>query len=85
MNDSIALDGRSLTLAHVEAVARRGAPVSLAADARARMLRANEHVDRIVRNDAELDQKIEYALANPFQRWPSLSFYPWVWSRWSED
>jgi REP element-mobilizing transposase RayT len=45
----------------------------------------SEYMDRIIRNDAELDQKIEYVLANPFQRWPSLSFYPWVWSRWSED
>jgi histidine ammonia-lyase len=50
MHDTIVLDGRSLTLAQVEAVAREDAPVSLAPDARARMLRANEHVDRIVRN-----------------------------------
>jgi histidine ammonia-lyase len=50
MNESVVLDGRSLTVADVEAVARGGRAVALADDARARMLRAHEHVDRIVRN-----------------------------------
>jgi len=50
MNDTVILDGRSLTLADVEAVARDNRRVSLSDGARARMLRAHAHVDRIVRN-----------------------------------
>jgi len=52
MNDPVVLDGRSLTIAHVEAVARRDRRVALSPDAKARMLRAHEHVDRIVRERA---------------------------------
>ena len=50
MKDTVVLDGRSLTIADVEAVARGGRRVSLSDDARSRMLHANEHVDRIARN-----------------------------------
>ena len=50
MNDLVVLDGRSLTIADVEAVARGGRRVSLADDARARMMRAHEHVNRIATN-----------------------------------
>jgi len=50
MNGLVVLDGRSLTIADVEAVARGGRRVALADDARARMMRANEHVSRIVTN-----------------------------------
>jgi histidine ammonia-lyase len=71
MNDSIALDGRSLTLADVEAVARRGARVSLAADARARMLRANEHVDRIVRNE-----EVVYGVTTGFGKLSEVAIPP---------
>ena len=39
-----------------------------------------EYLDRIVRDDAELEQKTEYVIGNPFARWPSLTFYPWVWA-----
>src|SRR5687768_4820371 len=49
MNETVVLDGRSLTVADVEAVARAARRVALAPDVRARMLRAHEHVDRIVR------------------------------------
>jgi hypothetical protein len=37
-----------------------------------------------IRNDMELRQKIEYVLANPFERWPFLTLYPWVWARGAE-
>jgi len=50
MTDSVVLDGRSLTIAEVEAVARHDRRVSLTDDARTRMMRANEHVMRIARN-----------------------------------
>jgi len=50
MNQPVVLDGRSLTIPEVEAVARGDRRVSLSNDARARMLRAHEHVARIVRN-----------------------------------
>ena len=63
MNDSVVLDGRSLTLAHVEAVARGNASVSLSDDARARMLRAHEHVDRIAR-----DREVVYGVTTGFGR-----------------
>jgi histidine ammonia-lyase len=49
MTETVVLDGRSLTVADVEAVARAARRVALAPDVRARMLRAHEHVDRIVR------------------------------------
>lgn len=41
----------------------------------------SEYLDRIIRSDVELRQKIEYVLGNPFERWPFLTFYPWVWAR----
>jgi histidine ammonia-lyase len=71
MNDSVVLDGRSLTLADVEAVARRGAKVSLAGDARARMLRAAEHVDRIVRN-----REVVYGVTTGFGKLSEVAIPP---------
>ena len=40
----------------------------------------SEYLDRIIRNEAELDRQTEYVIGNPFARWPSLIFYPWVWA-----
>jgi REP element-mobilizing transposase RayT len=40
-----------------------------------------EYFDRIIRNEVELDQKIQYILLNPSRRWPGVSEYPWVWCR----
>jgi len=71
MNDTVVLDGRSLTLADVEAVARRGAKVSLAGDARARMLRAAEHVDRIVRN-----REVVYGVTTGFGKLSEVAIPP---------
>src|SRR4051812_32681098 len=71
MNDTVVLDGRSLTLADVEAVARRGAIVSLAADARAGMLRAAEHVDRIVRN-----REVVYGVTTGFGKLSEVAIPP---------
>ncbi len=38
-----------------------------------------ESYDRIVRDQAELDEKFNYILDNPFRRWPELQEYAWVW------
>lgn len=38
----------------------------------------DEYLDRIVRDDAELVQKGEYILNNPFNRWPDIVEYRWV-------
>jgi REP element-mobilizing transposase RayT len=39
----------------------------------------DESFDRIVRDDREFVQKLEYIIANPWKRWPELADYPWVW------
>ena len=61
MNEPIVLDGHSLTIADVEAVARGNRRVSLSDDARARMLRAHEHVSRIAR-----DREVVYGVTTGF-------------------
>jgi hypothetical protein len=38
----------------------------------------DEYFDRIVRGEAELSQKAQYILGNPFKRWPELENYPQV-------
>ena len=71
MNDVVVLDGRSLTIADVEAVARRNRRVALADDARARMLRAHEHVDRIVRN-----REVVYGVTTGFGKLSEVAIPP---------
>ena len=71
MNDPVVLDGRSLTLAQVEAVARSDARVSLADDARARMMRAHVHVDRIVR-----DREVVYGVTTGFGKLSEVAIPP---------
>ena len=71
MNDPVVLDGRSLTIADVEAVARGDRRVALADDARARMLRANEHVDRIVR-----DREVVYGVTTGFGKLSEVAIPP---------
>jgi putative DNA methylase len=44
-----------------------------------------EYYDRIVRDEAELIEKVEYILGNPWKRWPDLSLYPWVGCRGLEE
>src|SRR6186713_1447935 len=61
MNDTVVLDGRSLTIADVEAVARGNRRVSLSDHARDQMLRANEHVSRIAR-----DREVVYGVTTGF-------------------
>ncbi len=44
----------------------------------------NESFDRIVRDETELIQKMEYILGNPAKRWPDIEEYPWVgWRSWN--
>ncbi len=38
----------------------------------------DEYFDRIVRNEAELIEKAQYILGNPFKRWPEAEDYPWA-------
>jgi len=71
MNDSVVLDGRSLTIADVEAVARGDRRVALADDVRARMLRANEHVERIVR-----DREVVYGVTTGFGKLSEVAIPP---------
>jgi len=71
MNGSVLLDGRSLTVADVEAVARGGRAVSLAGDARDRMLRAHHHVARIVR-----DRNVVYGVTTGFGKLSEVAIPP---------
>ena len=41
----------------------------------------DEYFDRIVRDEQEFAQKLEYIRGNPWKRWPDLREYPWVWPR----
>jgi putative transposase len=45
----------------------------------------NEYYDRIIRGEAELIEKIQYVLGNPWRRWPDLTLYPWVGCRGFEE
>jgi putative DNA methylase len=45
----------------------------------------SEYQDRIIRNEHEMRQKMEYVLNNPFARWPNLPSYPWVWASGEDD
>ena len=40
-----------------------------------------ESFDRLVRDEAELLEKAEYILNNPWKRWPEITEYPWVWAQ----
>lgn len=41
-----------------------------------------ESFDRIVRDEAEWLEKIQYIMNNPLKRWPELKSYPWVKPDW---
>ena len=71
MIETVVLDGRSLTIADVESVARGGRAVSLAPEARARMLRAHDHVDRIVR-----DREVVYGVTTGFGKLSEVAIPP---------
>ena len=43
-----------------------------------------ESFDRVVRDEAELLEKVEYILNNPRKRWPEITEYPWVWAQGQE-
>jgi len=38
----------------------------------------DEYFDRIVRDDQEFVQKLEYIVGNPWKRWPDVDQYPWI-------
>lgn len=37
----------------------------------------DEYYDHIVRDDRELEVKVNYILDNPFRRWPDITEYAW--------
>ena len=39
----------------------------------------DEYFDRIVRDDREFAQKVDYIIKNPWKRWPDIREYPWIW------
>ncbi len=39
----------------------------------------DESFDRIVRDDEEFAQKLDYIVGNPWKRWPEIRDYPWGW------
>lgn len=39
-----------------------------------------EYFDRIVRDEPEWIEKLEYILNNPRKRWPDGEPYPWLWA-----
>jgi putative transposase len=45
----------------------------------------DEYFDRIVRDETDLIQKVEYILGNPLKRWHEIEEYPWMGlGSWSE-
>ena len=40
----------------------------------------DEYFDRVVRDDAEYEQKRHYILNNPYRRWPEIASYRWAWA-----
>jgi REP element-mobilizing transposase RayT len=40
-----------------------------------------EYFDRIVRDEQEFDALVQYIVQNPYNRWPGVTAYPWVWCR----
>jgi putative transposase len=39
----------------------------------------DEYLDRIVRDEEEFLDKVQYVLNNPVKTWPELEDYPWAW------
>ncbi|MEO8606191.1 MAG: transposase [bacterium] len=46
---------------------------------RAKRIWQTEYFDRIVRNEIELREKLDYIAGNPLKRWPGVTSYPWLW------
>jgi REP element-mobilizing transposase RayT len=38
-----------------------------------------EYFDRVIRDECELSDKIQYVLGNPQKRWPEVENYQWAW------
>ena len=71
MNDTLVLDGRSLAIPDVEAVARNDRHVSLSAEASQRMMRTHGHVDRIVRQ-----REVVYGVTTGFGKLSEVAIPP---------
>jgi len=44
-----------------------------------------EYFDRIIRDEPELREKVEYIFGNPAKRWPEIEDYRWVWGWWLKE
>jgi len=40
----------------------------------------HESYDHIIRNEADLKEKLGYITTNPMRKWPGIINYQWVWS-----
>ena len=45
----------------------------------------DEYFDRIVRDEAELLEKAQYIINNPFKIWPAIEEYQWVGGKLVEE
>lgn len=52
---------------------------------RRKCLWQDEYFDRIVRDEAELLEKVQYIINNPFKIWPAIKGYPWVGGKLIEE
>ncbi len=39
-----------------------------------------EYFDRVIRDDRELNDRLECILGNPSKRWPDVQGYSWMWA-----
>ena len=85
MNDHVHAVLQPLGRARLEEIVGAWKSVS-AIELRRRGLRSaplwqRESFDRILRNEEEWLEKVEYILQNPIRRWPELTGYVWVFPR----
>lgn len=46
----------------------------------------DESMDRIIRDQEDLDEKMGYIFNNPTKRWPGTENYPWLeWFAWEDS
>ena len=65
--ESIVQSWKSFTSKWLMRTSRRKSPVWQA-----------EYFDRIVRDEAEVREKVSYTARNPWKRWPTMTTYEWV-------
>lgn len=66
--DAIVHSWRSFAANAIFKASTRGAPLWL-----------RDGYDRVVLIEGEFEEKVRYVQRNPWERWPELAEYPWVW------